>query len=402
MTFGILTFHSQLNYGGVLQALALQHALEEFGATSVIDRWLSPDNRELTCGYPRFGRRGWVRFALRALLGLGEFGRWLRSWRTRRFIRWHFRLTPYNFCRWEELPAEKRRLLPQCLVVGSDQVWNCASWADPRPYLLEGIETKCALAYAASFGTTRIPLQFHDLYFNGLRRFNALSCREKQGCEICRSLGLTAEHVVDPTLLVNPDFWDRLIPQKQKACSKSRRIFCYLLGENLDRVMPVLEKIARERKCVIELFSDAPPKSWWIPLSLRPANISKWTRNFLRHWFSSVHLRVSAGPLEFLAMLSKADGVVSDSFHALMFSIVFRKNVRILRPSNFERREMFARIEEFLRYTQVDFTADGLENAFSEILCGAQVEFAEREISSLREASKSWLETQIRSFDHES
>ena len=117
---------------------------------------------------------------------------------------------------------------------------------------------------------------------------------------------------------------------------------------------------------------------------------------------SGVYSDSMSHPLEFLAMLSKADGVVSDSFHALMFSIVFRKNVRILRPSNFERREMFARIEEFLRYTQVDFTADGLENAFSEILCGVQVEFAEREISSLREASKSWLETQIRSFDHES
>ena len=48
MKIGILTLHSQINYGGVLQAYAMQNALKDMGHdTVIIDHWLTPDNQHL-------------------------------------------------------------------------------------------------------------------------------------------------------------------------------------------------------------------------------------------------------------------------------------------------------------------------------------------------------------------
>ena len=48
MKIAILTFHSQLNYGGVLQCWALQEAITKLGHdVKVLDRWLDPKNETL-------------------------------------------------------------------------------------------------------------------------------------------------------------------------------------------------------------------------------------------------------------------------------------------------------------------------------------------------------------------
>ena len=99
MKIGILTFHSQLNYGGVLQCWALQTALEKMGhEVVIIDRWLTPDNWHLERGYDRKQKKWWLRFWLRSLLGLGDMRFWLRVRRTKRFIHEKLHLTSFHFC----------------------------------------------------------------------------------------------------------------------------------------------------------------------------------------------------------------------------------------------------------------------------------------------------------------
>ena len=99
MKIGILTFHSQLNYGGVLQCWALQTALEKMGhEVVVIDRWLSDDNYMLERGYDKFGVKEWMKFAVRAPLWLGDMSQWLRVWRTKKFLRQNIK--PIVLC-WE-------------------------------------------------------------------------------------------------------------------------------------------------------------------------------------------------------------------------------------------------------------------------------------------------------------
>lgn len=86
MKIGILTLHSQLNYGGVLQCWALQIALERMGhEVVVLDRWLDRKNAHLTRGYNQLGILGWIKLIFRSVLGLGDWGIMIRSKKTQDF-----------------------------------------------------------------------------------------------------------------------------------------------------------------------------------------------------------------------------------------------------------------------------------------------------------------------------
>ena len=119
MKIGILTFHSQLNYGGVLQCWALQTALEEMGhEVVVVDRWLDADRESLVGAY---NLKQWIKFVVRVVLGLGDYGLYRRRAKTERFLNKYINLTPYHFYKWDEAPAD---LGVDLLVIGSDQVWR--------------------------------------------------------------------------------------------------------------------------------------------------------------------------------------------------------------------------------------------------------------------------------------
>ena len=240
MKIGILTFHSQLNYGGVLQCWALQTALERMGhEVVVIDRWFDEENYRLERDYAKFGVRQWVRFWIRSLLGLGDLNGWLRVKRTKKFIKEKLKLTQYHFVEWKDAPD---KLGVDILVVGSDQVWHCGDWGDPRVYLLNNAPILPTIAYAASFGMFSLPkflsednsemasIETEKFYKQGLKKFKAISCRETEGVELCHHLEVDAVHVVDPTLLddkpLGSDYSKRsdLVCRKHEVWGKFRRI----------------------------------------------------------------------------------------------------------------------------------------------------------------------------------
>ena len=98
MRVGLLTLHSQLNYGGVLQAWAGQCALEGLGhEVCVLDRWLDPRNLTLLGPFGALSRAT-VRSALCEGLAYGQAGAFARRhWRTIRFVRGRLRLSPFHF-----------------------------------------------------------------------------------------------------------------------------------------------------------------------------------------------------------------------------------------------------------------------------------------------------------------
>ena len=261
MKIGILTFHSQLNYGGVLQCWALQTALEKLGhEVVVVDRWHNADNSLLERGYKKYSMRQWVKFWIRSLLGLGDLSPWLRVRRTKKFLRQYIKRTPYHFVNWKDAPKE---LGVDMLVVGSNQVWHCGNWGDPRVYLLEGAPQIPAIAYAASFGMTDLPdclgvgsgdaenLEAEPIFRRGLAKFKAISCREREGVEICKRLGVDAVHVVDPTLLA----WGESVEGKSKE-TKNRELLCYFLSEKIEDHISELEGFAQRNHCKVKVLLD--------------------------------------------------------------------------------------------------------------------------------------------------
>lgn len=389
MKVGILTFHSQLNYGGVLQAYALQLALEDMGYDPVIvDLWLTRSNWHL-CGPFTWSKQVWKDTLIKLIVRRGATIGLLRCLRTMRFVRKKMRLSPYHFCSWNEAPKE---LGVDCLVVGSDQVWHSGDWGNPRPYLLEGMEAQLpAIAYAASFGMRELPEALIETYREGFKRFRAISVREAEGCGLVASMGGTATHVLDPTLLLKPEIWKR----KVRTYSHKRPVLvCYFISEDLDAIRPSLEAFSRQYHCDVHVLLNLGK---CVPFNgLRSIIRSKMLA--IREFMSPIKVYYAAGPQEFLTEFASADYVLSDSFHAVMFSAIFEKNVRILRPHNKVRMNMFARIEEIAEHAVSSGTliSDDVPSALRSFMEDDPVKFDAKTIAERRNASREWLEAALR------
>lgn len=354
----------------------------------MIDRWLHQDNRYLECGFNKFRIRLWAKFLFRCMFGLGDWARLQRVVKTKRFLKQHLHLTSYHFVEWKDAPKD---LGIDMLVVGSDQVWHCGDWGDPRAYLLVSAPMMPAIAYAASFGMSGLPewldggkqIPSLPIYKEGLKRFRAISCREAEGVTICKSLGFDATHVVDPTLLAWLD--------GDKAAKKNEMV-CYFMSESVDDNIDELVEFANKNCCVVKILTKNPPL---LPI---PKNVSMLVQNRKRNKKivgSNVQIIASASPAEFFDAFKTAKYVISDSFHALMFSICFGCNVRILRPRSEFRKTMFARIEEFANHANGNLLVDSVHDALGSFNSGIMVEFDRSWLTTIRQNSLLWLQNAI-------
>lgn len=384
MKVGILTFHAQLNYGGVLQCWALKEALRRMGHTVVVvDRWLSETNSALKAPFVVWSVRQWVGCIARGMAGCRTWDRVVRHLRTMRFVR-RLGLTPYHFCEWQDAPKD---LGVDCLVVGSDQVWHGGDWGRPEPYLLFGAPSVRAISYAASFGMRTLP-ETHD-YATGFRRFAAISVREAEGVELVRQTGYAGEvaHVVDPSLLLPREVWWRLAKRKRRP----RRLVCYFLSEDIPSVVRTLEPWAKQTGWTVEILCDGYSKVF--PRNVRSlvARVGEMVKP------SRVRISLAAGPREFVRAFSRAEACVTDSFHAVMFSSIYNCNVRFLRPTHPQRKLMFTRIEGFAQTAvEGEMMADNLASALESIARGTPISFRRDVIDSWRNASWHWLEAALR------
>ena len=338
---GILTLNQQLNYGGVLQSYALQRYLRNQGYDAeVITYWLSENNAHLKGHYWFDDSVPLLRRAINAVRNEYRkgfvFAEILRRWRTIKFIQRYIRMSEKVYRNADELKAIDGY---DAIIVGSDQVWN--TWhGHNNPFLLDDIQPQIKkTAYAPSFGVKEIPADLQSEYSVALKKFSALSCREKSGVDMIHELtGCHAEWVVDPTLLLTRDEWNKDLSIKPAS---GDYIFCYWLGKFPD-IIPTLRQVATRKKKKVHLFlQENFSFSIWDDPDFR----AYWRKEFANAPY--IKLFRSAGPKEFLNHLSGASAVISDSFHALMFSVIYQKPVRIIIDSEASRKNMSCRMENF-------------------------------------------------------
>lgn len=386
MKIGILTFHSQLNYGGVLQAYAMQMALQEMGHEAVvIDRWLDEHNGHLFGPFLN-NWKGWLKYTIKCCFGMLSPKSLVRHLNTIRFVRNQLNLTPYHFYEWKDAPKE---LGVDVILVGSDQVWN-GIFGRPRPYLLEGAPRVPAIAYAASFGMRTLPEELIPAYRDGFQRFKAISVREAEGIGLVESQGATATHMVDPTLLLEPSIWKTKV---KRSAKQKRTLVCYLLSEEVEALYPQLYAFAKAQHCKVKVLVNL----YALPFPKTVSQIIQRVKRMARNIFSPVKLELAAGPQEFLNAFANATWVLSDSFHAVMFSSIFGKNVRILRPKNEFRQKMFARIEEFAKsgVASGNLIAEDVPSALASFANDEPLQFNQEVIAQRRTESKAWLENAL-------
>lgn len=388
MKIGILTYHDEVNYGSLLQAYAMQTALRDFGHESVIiDRWFQPRQDRIYGILHSRSLREWMGWIRRALWCSGAFSLFLRQWRSRAFIKKHLRLTSYSFHDCAEAPSD---LGVDLVTVGSDQVWHPC--AQPDVYLLCGLKQVPGIAYAASFGANVIPQEMEALYRDGFKNFSAIGVREQEGVEMVRKLGVDdVAHVVDPTILVNPKCWKKLVGEIKKSGKK--KLACYFLDEDHLEIAKQLGCWAKENNAEVDLFLQ----DFFCPWRGFFPDFNYLFKYWKCRLIYPLRFRYAAGPIEFLRKIANSDCVLTNSFHALMFSIIFRRNVRIVKPSASIRKGMSARMQEFSgSIIKGPLVVDNLDAALNSYGRGEHVTYDEDVLSQRRRDSEAWLQKAIR------
>lgn len=392
MRVGILTLHSQTNYGAVLQAFALKSAIADMGHdVRVIDRWRDDDCARLKGILASRSPGAWLKWLKGAVSCSGVVAELRRRLATMRFIRDNLNLTDYHFHHWRDAP---RDMGLDVIVVGSDQVWNAVNLV-PADYLMK--ETPPGLpgiAYAASIGMTELPDGLRQEYSDGFRRFKAISVREKAAAAMVEECGSNASVVVDPTLLVQRSLWDRFRPS---AAPTRKYVTCCFLLEDIDAMKQTLKRFTEKHGVDIEMFVGG----YWRSPSLNPDRIRKNLKDFRRWREAGVRLRLAAGPAEFASSIAGSSGVVTNSYHALLFSLIYGKNVRVLQASDPSRRVMSAKFDEAATFVSGPVFANSLEDGLAEVVSGETARIDEKALGERVEFSRRWLEKALQSAaDH--
>ena len=306
MKVGILTFHRAYNYGAVLQCYALKEVLKRMGHdVSVID-YRQPDierfYRFKSCVFRirnvfrRSPIKGVIYLFLSPILDLKSF----YLYRKRKKI-------------FEQFQKDYLSLTEQCdmhilqdfdrYVIGSDMLWAY----DPETNNFDSVylgefdhkEKSKIIGYAIS-GT---PDSFHRLgkernYFF-LKNFVGVSVRERVLADIVNSYSkVNVECCIDPTLLANKDLWKNILNQKWINKRYLATYYLRISGVQRSLLDERIKKFAKENK-------------------LEVININKH--------FTLLSVE------DFISIISCAQYIVTDSFHGVVFSLIFERPFHALK-----------------------------------------------------------------------
>lgn len=306
MKINTITCHDVYNYGASLQAYALMTFLQSQGHDVEIIDYL-PHNKRRRYEYFKVAPTGFFRKIVTYLpfmepvLGLWQNRyEWLgrkRKYNFDLFKKDSLVCTPRKYDSFEDLKSD--RPSADLFIAGSDQIWNVYydNGRDPSFYCAFEPDMQKRISYAASFGANNIPEDSVPFVKEMLSQMKAISVRESSGVAIVERLGLKAQNVLDPVFLLEPDAW-------KSMCRRERGegyILVYDFLHNDPNVELLAKLLAKKYNKKIVSIND------FRPLGYADENVN------------------DAGPIEFLEYIKNADCVISTSFHATAFSVIFSR-----------------------------------------------------------------------------
>lgn len=332
-SFCIVTSHSGTNYGSKLQATALYKYIEGKGFdVSLLNQW--------RVYFQMFVHPTLLTNRLRVLLN-------------RKNEKNFFGLTHYNIS-----PERKQRLDYYTVsiaklktvsyisnkdwkkaikddtyfIAGSDIIWNPAKGYPSKYFLDFAYNSHLRMAsYASSIGERFLPKKYYKGYRKYLSAFSYISTREKSAAQLIENIiHKHVEQVLDPTLLFDSSFWDEYANQAKISVNidKNGFILCYFVMDD-DRywnyVIRVKEKTGLQVVVLPMRFSHEN----------KPYSIIK-----------------DGTPCEFLWLIKNAKVICTDSFHACVFALNYKKEFYLLRRSRKSENDKY---DDFLeRYGLLD------------------------------------------------
>ncbi len=308
MKIKTITCHDVYNHGASLQAFALQTYLESQGhEVEIIDYkppYLSSHYRLWAVSNPVYDKPLVKQAYLLAKLP-GRLLSLRRKHAFDRFTRRHLKLTR-RYGSYEELEADPPEA--DVYIAGSDQIWNTLfpNGRDKAFYLAFAPAGSRKVAYAASFATADVAAAHRPFVAQMLKGLDRISLRERMSLPLAASLGRPdAVAVCDPVFLLSRRQWESVIPANDWAGQP------YLLvydTEGSEAIKQIATATAQREQLLIFDVSAA------------------------RHSYADQHFH-HAGPFEFVSLISGASYVISNSFHATAFALIFEKQFCVVERS---------------------------------------------------------------------
>lgn len=299
MRVGIVTFHCSYNFGSALQAFALRKVLVKLGhEASVVDyrsknyfdnyRIINPDH---------------IRGTLRALKHLGRYQKRKEAFEL--FARETMCLTDKTYTYKDESALEELQGEFDCFVCGSDQIWNLdATHGVIGPFFLSFAGDARRVAYAPSLAQTSFKSEYFDKseVAELLEKFDAISVREEETVGLFQPLVKKEIKVaLDPTMLLDTAEYADMLP---RASYDEPYMFIYLLRSCPELVESAVALTRHTNIRVLYVSDNDLP----IPNS----------ENLL-----------GIGPDQFVSLVAHAEAVLTNSFHATVFSLKFHRPFRV-------------------------------------------------------------------------
>ncbi|MFR9566607.1 MAG: polysaccharide pyruvyl transferase family protein, partial [Rikenellaceae bacterium] len=232
-----------------------------------------------------------------------------------KFSREYLKYTAQRYHSYDELV--KNPPIADLYIAGSDQIWNTLfPNGKDAAFYLNFVESEKSVksSYAASFATPAIEQSVKSSVSSYLEGLDFISVREHSGLGILRDCGIGGGvQVVDPVFLLSKERWLELLPIKPIAED-------YILVYDFDdspKVREVAQKLAKDGGCIIYTIQD-------LSYSDRVLN--------------------NIDPIGFLSYIIGAKSIISNSFHATAFSLIFHKEFWVI-P---RRENINTRMEDLL------------------------------------------------------
>lgn len=315
MRIAILTLPLHTNYGGILQAYALQTILERMGhEVVVLSRNFNIVKYPPIWKYPLYIiKRCFKKIILQQNIEIFSEYHHNKTYRiisqyTQEFINKY--IHTHIIDKFDELNEKDF----DCIVVGSDQVWRKKYFiyhyatAIEKAYLSFAKDWNVKkIAYAVSFGSD--VWEYNDRDTNKckefIKQFQAVSVREKSGMLFCKEkFDVDAIQLLDPTLLLQKEDYLKLLNNNIKPSPGN--LMVYILDENEETEKILAEVIKKTKLCPFKVIAKKASETTKNEEIIQPP-LESWLRGFYDAKF-----------------------IVTDSFHACVFSMIFNKPFMVI------------------------------------------------------------------------
>lgn len=294
MKIAVITMHAVKNYGSALQTYATQKVLTDLGYDVEIINYIRKKNLDSNLA------NTWTRndHGIKKIVRKAVLYPTLKRWRTvfNGYLGKYIKMSPCVYS--DETDLEANPVQADVFCTGSDQVWN-SGWNNgiETPFYLTFVPDEIPkIAMAASIGKSELSKEECDLVFPYLRRYDCISIRETSSVAFLKDQGFNnIDFCLDPTQLQTREQWLKHSLECRNLPKKY--LLLYQLNHNnaLDKYAEEFAKrkgLPLYRICTRYDQARLPGKPIFIP------QVQEW-----------------------LSILSNAEIVLTDSFHATAFCI---------------------------------------------------------------------------------